>query len=163
MAVLSRVPVKWAAVQAPNVMFDPCWCVDAVLTPAQAKELQAVGLSPKKDKDGDIIIKLKRNVDKADGTQNSPPRVIDAGKNTFSELVGNGSICNIQYNLYEWTWKKKAGVSAGLMALQVLEHVPYAGAADEFEDESDGSDEMKDEASATEAGSDDDFDDDIPF
>lgn len=164
MAVLKKVPVKWAAVQAPNTTFDPCWSVDAVLTKEQAKALQAEGLSPKKDKDGDIILKFKRNVDRADGTQNNPPRVIDASKAAMTDLIGNGSICNIQYNVYEWKWKSKAGVSAGLMAIQVLDLVPYKGAEDEFEVEEDfggEADELSDQSD--DSDSEDDFDDDLPF
>lgn len=163
MAVLKKVPVKWAAVQAPNTTFDPCWSIDAVLTKEQAKALQAEGLSPKKDKDGDIILKLKRNVDRADGTQNNPPRVIDAGKDRFTDLIGNGSICNIQYNIYEWKWKSKAGVSAGLVAVQVLDHVPYKGAEDEFEVEEEFGGEKDELSDNSNTSDDDDFDDDIPF
>lgn len=158
MPVLKKVPVKWASVQAPNTTFDPQWSVDVVLTKEQAKALQAEGLSPKKDKDGDIILKIKRNVDRPDGTQNNPPRVVDAGKNVFTDLIGNGSICNVQYNVYEWKWKSKAGMSAGLIGIQVIDHVPYEGVQDEFDVEEEAKvDEIEDEAD------DDEFDDEIPF
>ena len=132
MAVINA-KVKWASIQAPNDKFTPQWCIDVVLDEAKAKELHAQGFNVKKDKDGDIVLKMKKNVARKDGTRNAPPKVVGPDKQPFLELVGNGSVCNVQYNPFEWEYAGKKGVTAQLVAVQVVEHVPFNGGGDEFD------------------------------
>lgn len=157
---------KWASIQQPNTTFEPVWSIDVVVDVETAKKLKAEGLPVKKDKDGDIILKCKKKVYRKDQTKNQSPRVVDGNKEPLLDLVGNGSKVNVQYQPYEWNYAGNSGIGAGLVAVQVLELVPFGGAGDEFEKVGDtvvvGGDEP---SSGQEAGdsSVDDFDDDIPF
>lgn len=156
--------VKWASVQSPNETYEPAWQVDVVLEDMEeAKALREQGLNVKKDKDGDVILKLKQSVYRKDGvTRNKAPRVVDADKEVFLDLIGNGSLCNVQYNVRPWEYKGKTGVAGDLRAVQVLELVPYDNAdKDEFDVVEGGTQEAQAPA-ATEAPA-DDFDDDLPF
>ena len=62
---------------------------------------------------------------------------MDANKDPFTDLIGNGSLCNIAYSIRPWTGFGGEGVAADLNAVQVLEHVPYEGdkGITEFEEE----------------------------
>lgn len=166
MAVLSNVKVKWASVQAPNEKFTPQWCIDGVLDEATARELHAQGLNVKKDKEGDLILKFKRNVYRKDGNRNQAPRIVGPDKQPFLDLIGNGSVCNIQYSTYDWDYAGKSGKGTDLIAVQVVEHVPFEGQEDEFDaiSESSGVD-SNNSASSSSSGSApvEDFDDDLPF
>ena len=51
-----------------------------------------------------------------------------------SQLIGNGSEIKASIRPYEWNFKGKAGVSAGLNSLMVLSLVAYGG-DDELEAE----------------------------
>jgi hypothetical protein len=66
-------------------------------------------------------------------------------------LIGNGSKVNVHYTTYEWEFKGRAGVSADLRAVQVVELIPYNTEADEAFDVVDG------------AFVSDEGDEDIPF
>lgn len=55
----------------------------------------------------------------------------------YIRTIGNGSIANVQVNSYDWTFKKKSGVSAGLQQVMLLKKEDYAGFKDEFEEEDD--------------------------
>lgn len=167
MAVISG-RVKWACVQRPNTKFEPEYSVDVVLDMDKAKELRAAGYNVRRDKDGDLILKLKKKATKADGTPNQPPRVVDRNKQPTNVLIGNGSICNVQYTPHEWTFAGKTGTKAILNAIQIDTLVEFS--QDEFDvlDEgAEGSSKPAAAQSEAQSGSDepnfDDFDDDIPF
>lgn len=139
MAVLKEVKVMWASVQEPNEMSGK-YQVDAVeLTDAQVKEFENAGCNVQTcDRDGDdnrgrfVTLKSTR-----------PIKVVDMDKKELDCLVGNGSICNIAWNPFSWTFQKKSGISAGLGALQVVDLVAYsAGGVDEFEGEDPSDDEI---------------------
>ena len=145
MPVLNNVKVNWASVQKPNISaeYGDKWEVEAELTPAQAAEFTSQGFktAKKKDKTGKFldqdIIRIKRKTTgtlRAGGTFNKDqPRVVDSVKQPFTDLIGNGSVCNIAYGIYEHNF----GKSLDLAGVQVLELVPYGGSgadpADEFE------------------------------
>ena len=142
---------NWACVQTPNKKFDPTWQIDVTIDEKQAKELKKLGLTLKEDDKGNPVIKLKRAVMKKDGTPNQKPRVVDAKKQPFTDLVGNGSRVNAAFNVYEWNNNFGNGIAADLFAVQVLELVPYVEKdKDEFEEE---------DGFATEIN----HDDDLPF
>ena len=142
MAKLNRVRVQWASVQAdnPNTTYDPRWEVEAILSSEQAAVFVDAGVKVKED-DGVLSLRFKRKVSgdkKGGGTYtNKPPQVVDAAKAPFTDLIGNGSLCNIAYSLRDWDGFGAQGVAADLNAVQVLELVPYGGdqGADEFDDE----------------------------
>lgn len=134
MSLLKNVTVNWASVLAPNTTFEPnAWEIQADLSEAQAKALvdEAKSLAPKG-------IKLKENPEskaacyrfrrktlKADGTENTAPKVIDASGKPFTKKIGNGSVCNIQYAFAKYDNKFGKGVTCDLKGVQVIKHVPF--------------------------------------
>jgi hypothetical protein len=123
--MLKNVKCKWAAVQQPNTTFEPVWSIDIVLDGTNLKMVKEAGLKPKVDKDGDTVFKFKRKVFRADGEKNNPPEVVDAKKEPFHDLIGNGSTVNISANVYEWENKFGKGIAANLNGVQVVDLVPY--------------------------------------
>ena len=75
-------------------------------------------------------VTLKGNVD-------YPPKVVDSQKNPLPEppMIGNGSEAQVILKPYDWTFKNKKGISAGLSTIMVTNLVPYTGGGgvDEFE------------------------------
>lgn len=151
MSILRNVVVNWASIQEPNVQFEPAWEIQAVLSEEQAAELMAEakkvhkkGIKIRKDDNGVLTYRFRRKVTRADGVgENAKPVVVDALKQPFTEKVGNGSICNIQYLFLAYSNKFGDGVTCDLKGVQVLEHIPYGiSDGDEFESES-GSSEAK--------------------
>lgn len=169
MAILENVRVQWTAIQAPDTTFEHVWQTDAILTKEQADELQkqakainAKGIKFKKTDDGHFTYRFKRSVMKKDGSGENPApkcvgtkKGIDGKLEPFTELVGNDSICNIQYSFYEWSNKFGNGVSADFKGLQVVKHVPYGvGDGDEF-----GEVDEETKSTSTSQVSDEEFDD----
>jgi len=173
MAVLKNVQVRWAQIQAPDTRYDPQWSVDALLTKEQAKAISDAakkvhkkGVKIKKDDDGQLYYKFSRKVDKADGSgENKAPRCIDGQKNPVTDLIGNGSLCNIQYSVFPWDNKFGTGVGIDFAGIQVLELVSFGGDADEFgvegEAEGDEFDSSPTTPTAPAEGSEDYDDDDF--
>ena len=147
MPVLSNAKVKWAKIQEPerSEKYGDSWSVEVELSNAQVQQLTADGLAAKiadqKDQNkvatGTSIIRLKR---KTKGTKRTggtfdkqQPKCVDSVKQPFTSLIGNGSVCNVAYNIVESTF----GISADFAGIQVLELVSFGGggkdASDEFE------------------------------
>lgn len=131
---------EFASLHQPNTKFSPVYCIDVIVDDDAATTLEGQGLTVKRDatdKNGNPrghVFKVKRNAYRKDGTMNRKPNVVGPdGKTPFDELVGNGSIVNVQYNPYEWEFAGKKGTSADLVGVQVVEHVPYKGNDSEFE------------------------------
>ena len=126
----------WASITSPNTTFDSdgVWTIDVGNLDEKNKKIaQADGLNVKNKSDdrGDFV-SIKRNVKRKDGNLNSAPEVLDAQKRTMlNTLVGNGSKVNVLYSTYEWKFKGRAGVSADLKKVQVIDLVPYQGDADD--------------------------------
>lgn len=122
----------WASVQSPNEKFPPPkYTIDLVVDEETAEKLRAEGLNVVNREGQGLTLKAKRNQFRKDGTLNTKPNIVDANKEKFEDLVGNGSIINLQYNAYDWEFAGKTGRSADLVGVQILELVPYGG--DEFE------------------------------
>lgn len=126
----------WARVHTPDTTYDPQWCIDLVVDKKIAKGFNDKGVKVKQNDDGEYVVKFKRNVEKKNGGENKPPRIVDVGKKPLLDEIGNGSKVVVQYQTYDWKYKTKSGVGVDLMAVQVLELVEYKGAndADEFEE-----------------------------
>lgn len=122
----------------PDTKFDPCWKTTIQMTDAEAAKLREVGLKPKRNDEGVFEYKFTRLVKKRKGEgDNKPPRVVDAAKEPFEGIVGNGSRVNVQFGIFAWEFKGKKGISADFQALQVLNLVEYEGKAsstDEFDE-----------------------------
>jgi hypothetical protein len=136
MPVLRNVKVAWASVQKPNVMFEPTWEIQVTLSPEQAKDLQAEakalnpkGIKIKNEDNGTKTFRFKRRVERADGQgENKPPVVCGTGgkNDVFDKLIGNGSICNVQYALVKYDNPKFGkGITTDLKGVQVMIHVPF--------------------------------------
>ena len=135
MSVISGT-AYWASITSPNTTFDAdgTWSIDVANLDAANKaiaEKDGLIIKNKGDDRGDFV-NIKRNVKRKDGNLNTPPEVLDAQKRTMmSTLVGNGSKVNVLYSTYEWKFKGRAGVSADLKKVQVVDLVPYQGDADD--------------------------------
>jgi hypothetical protein len=137
MSVLNKVQVRWAAVLTPDTKFEPTWHVTVVLDEATKKQLidesksvdpKGKGIKIKEDDEGNLVYRFRRKVMKADGSsENNPPLVCGPkGKDDkFDKLIGNGSVCNIQYRFVPYNNKFGSGVTCDLQGVQVLEHVPF--------------------------------------
>lgn len=127
--------VYWASIQAPNTTYEPEWGLDMLVDDNNRKAFEADGVDIKNkgDERGDFV-HIRQKVSRRDGTQNDAPVVLDGQKKPFKELVGNGSIANVQYTPFEWSMNGKSGVSPILKRVQIVEHVPYAGGnAEDFD------------------------------
>lgn len=130
MATVINGTAYWAHITRPNTMFDDAgtWSIDVGNLSDDVKaqvEEDGLTIKNKGDERGDFVT-IKRNVQSKKGEQNSAPTVKDAqNKTVLNTLVGNGSIVNVQYQPYEWTFQKKSGVSADLRAVQIVDLVPY--------------------------------------
>ena len=135
--------VSWCHVQQPDQYDKYSVCVG--IPKELAKEFTDKGVGgirfekgtkkPQKDEDGNIVWQFKTNAIDKEGNKKKPIPVVDARKNPFKDLIGNGSVCKVQYNINDWKFGGKTGTSAYLNAVQVLELVPYGGGGDEFEEE----------------------------
>lgn len=161
MSVLRNVRVKWASVQEPNTKYEPVYEIVAILSKEQAAEFVDKGLRVKNE-DGELTYRFKKKQFGMKKTQEKfekpAPRVVDAEKNPFTGLIGNGSLCNIQYEMKSGDFPQP-WVKAELAAVQVVELVEFnaGGTVDEFEDVG----ETKVIAGSDSGEADDD--DDIPF
>jgi len=126
----------WAALQQPNTTFDPKWQIDVCNLTAEMKSIvEDTGLRVKnKGDDRGDFVSLSRRTLRKDGTPNMQPDVKDRGKNPFTELVGNGSEVNVKFRTWEYDNSFGKGTSGDLMAVQVVNHIPYASKEGDFED-----------------------------
>lgn len=162
----------WASIQKPNTKFEPQWTIDLLINKEQAEELHKAAkelvegkndkiFEIKKDEEkGGFIVRFRQKVERADGSLNEAPRVIDITGKPFTALVGNGSEVTVLYRLYRTEYKGKGFINGGLRAVKILKHVPYAGTAEE-EDFFGGSSTKG--SSTTNNKNDLPFDDDIDF
>ena len=62
--------------------------------------------------------------------------VVDADKEPFNQIIGNGSEVTIIYKIYEWKNNFGKGIGADLDKIMVHKLVPYAGgnADEDFDD-----------------------------
>ncbi len=122
----------WCSVQAPNDKFPPpVYVTDLIVNEETADMLRKDGVKIK-DVDGKFTVKAKRKQFRKDGTLNTKPNCVDKDKKPFEDLVGNGSLVNLQVNVFDWEFAGNRGRSLDFVGLQVLEHVAFVGNEDEF-------------------------------
>ena len=114
----------WASITSPNTTFDPVYQIDLAIDDETAEQLSAKGINVKDDERGKIV-KFKRRVNRADGTNNPSPKLVDSAKNPIDVLVGNGSDVKVMYKEYDWNYAGKTGVGLDLQAVQVINLIPY--------------------------------------
>lgn len=161
MAVLREVKLNWASLQKPNTQFEPMWEVQAVFQDkkqadefvAESKKICPKGKGVKiQEENGEFRYRFRRKVERADGKgENDAPLVCGPGgkDDIFTQLIGNGSIGNIQYTFNKYDNKFGKGVTVDLKGVQVLEHVQY-GVQDGDEFDSYDSKEKEDTPSSNE-------------
>jgi len=129
----------WASIVSPNTTFDDdgVWEINVCnLDKDAVTVLQENGLPVKNkgDEKGDYVL-VKRKVRRKDGGVNRPPKVVDSNNTVMHDtLIGNGSLVNVKYRPYDWTFGNKQGVAADLVAIQVVDLVEYSTNSEEFED-----------------------------
>jgi hypothetical protein len=133
---LKNVEVWWAHVHTPDTAFgNNKYCIEAHLTDALAKQLKAEGFSvgDKKKPDGTVvknIFKAKTEVlNKKTGKPNNPPKIFGPDGSTFTDAIGNGSICDLVIDAKAWEVRGAWILSAYLKEVHVVKHVAYEGSS----------------------------------
>lgn len=168
MATITGI-AAWASVQKQKTggMYGDSYCIDVLLDKDKAKELKAKGYNVKRtdneipgieDSEGAYSITIReKDIDRK-------PKIVDAKKNPFHGLIGNGSKVTVVYSEFAYAGGKK--IATYLKAVQVLELVEFAGAGgsalDELE-ETDGFVSLGSDAPIDMPESSNDFDDDVDF
>ena len=80
-----------------------------------------------KEKDGKLMLNLKRKASKKDGSDNGAPRVVDSNKAPIENpaSVGNGSRGNVIVWQYEYSFGGSKGIGNSLTAVQVTKLEVY--------------------------------------
>lgn len=147
----NNVKVMWAKLQEDNPEAPyqgegvSNWTIQAVLDDAQADKYKETGLFPKfkRNQEHDLVledglrqVKLKKSATfGVGGKPKRPVVVVDEFGNKFTDLIGNGSVCNIQCSAHVWTRDGKQNTSLELQAVQVVDLVEYVEGegGDDFE------------------------------
>ena len=124
----------WANVVSPNTTFDPHrWEINVCNLSDETRamvEEDGLDIKNKSDDRGDFVT-IKRNLLRKDGGTNDAPKVVDADNSPMhNTLIGNGSLVNVKYRPYAWSYSNRNGVSADLMAVQVVDLVEYMADGD---------------------------------
>lgn len=145
MAVIKNVSISWVKCDQdhPDMGYDgesPSWKLN-IDSPSDElvtywKEHNLGGLKTEKDTKKPYIVIQRKATPFANGDAKEAPSVVDGHlKPLDPNTIGNGSIANVQFSLYDWKFKNRKGVAADLMGIQVVNLVPREGAngAMEFE------------------------------
>jgi len=126
--MIVRGTAQWASVFEPNALSGKFQVDICNLDEETIKELQGVGIDVKKG-EGDKADKEHFITAKAG---KYAPKVVDRKAHIMdgSILIGNGSKVKASIRPYEWTFKGKSGVGAGLNGLMVTYLVEYGGLDD---------------------------------
>ena len=102
------------------------WSVDVYIDEATVQRLKAENLGPSiKEKGDGPYVSFKRKALKADGTPNSPVRIVDhKGQPWDGRKIGNGSTVNVNFAINEY---KPGKFALNILSLQVWNLVPYDG------------------------------------
>lgn len=104
------------------------WSLDVAVDDGTRQALVKAGLGDKIKNKGDDrgdFITFKRRELKKDGTPAKPIEIVDRkGQPWGNERIGNGSVVNVQFAVNDGPDDSKR---AGIIKLQVWEHVPYEG------------------------------------
>jgi hypothetical protein len=154
---------------------DVCNLSDADVAQLEKQGVSNIRFEGERDDDYEPrghFLTLRSNAVSKAGDNLDPPKVVDALKKPLPRgvLVGNGSTVKVVYDPFEWTYKNKAGVSAGLRIVQVIELVKFEGGSglDDLEEEEgftapdDGLGDLDETADDADLAEEKD-DDEIPF
>jgi hypothetical protein len=132
--VIKNTRVKWAKVQEPALTFDEDgmeYSLDLELSDKQIASLRKSGMSDKtkakEDEDGTKYVTFRKPTHSRAGKELVPLKIVDRNKKPFTELLGNGTVVNIVLALLAYDGKFGKGVVIRPEAIQVIDHVEYAG------------------------------------
>lgn len=140
--LLKNVKVHWARILGkPSAGFDKDdrmqdrWSMDLSLNDEQVNELSEVGLNSKIQNRGDDrgnfiqMIKKAHFKDRETGEikNTNPIRVVDHRNQPWNEkeLIGNGSILNVSFDVVETSYGKKTFLKPQVKAVQVWDLEKY--------------------------------------
>lgn len=107
------------------------WTFDLMLDEKGEKDFLASGADLfylREDKvTGEKFVKFSRKAVKQDGTDSKPIKVLDHHGDDWnqSELIGNGSVCNVQFTLNQVKSKGQQRNKPSVLAMQIWEHQKY--------------------------------------
>lgn len=132
---VTKCQVYWAQVLQENgegkYTVDLCNLTDEQVAVFEAEDIPVKENLEKKPEQGKYVT-CKTNY---------PPKVMDLHKNKWdpSVKIGNGSVCNVSWSPYPWSYppKKTKGIAAGLNVVVVVNHVPYIADDEDLFDDAD--------------------------
>ena len=153
MAVLESVELRWCKLLGePRLNYNEDgkeWSTEFLLTQDHVDQLEADGFSPEqylkkvkgskteidKTEDGKYILVYRRNELDKDGNPNKRVNIIDGDDMPWEQdkLIGNGSVANVQYNIYELPAIRKLPKRGKLAVIKMMvtELVKYDGPGDD--------------------------------
>ena len=123
--------LKWANLAKTNDMSGKFQVDVTELSAADVKALKSIGIVARDGKD-------KEKPDPEAGMYITPKAgrmvtVVDSKLNPLSlsdiESIGNGTLAQVSVRAYDYTYKGKSGVGAGLQGVKIKEMVEYSGAS----------------------------------
>lgn len=99
------------------------------LTKEQAKEVKSWGLKVKKDDEGNLFLRLRKDQDRG------PVSVIDSNNSPVTVAISNGAYGHVILDVYEYK-KFGGGIACRLEKVKVLQWEPYGEDVD-FDDDDD--------------------------
>ena len=135
-AVVRDVTFMWPKLTNAHSPFGTLqWDIMVLTDNEETKaQLEALGVKMKDGKDG-FYANIKRKAHRKDGSDQTPPKVLDVNKAELTEdqinKMGNGSKGNIKLFSYNWDVGGRSGTSAMLVAIQVTEYLEYEGSSEE--------------------------------
>ena len=151
-----RGKCEWACLHAPNTRYKPVYSINIIVDTEQEdrvmKDLHQVDPKAKdpfvNGKNGERILKLKTNfINSITGEDVPPFPVTDKNGQPITDLVGNGSVVDVQYTFKTWNNKDGTGMGKYLNKVRVLDMVPYT---DDFDSQPDYVPESGDKVVAAE-------------
>lgn len=118
-------PVRWARVFKPDE--NGKFILDFEVTDKTTEDFfKSLGLEVKTDKKvkGRKFVPMQRYATNQDGTP-KPFTLVDAKLEKFDKLIGNDSVCKVEFFVKDWTFQKRSGKYAYMTGVQVLKHIPY--------------------------------------
>lgn len=132
--VVVKGVLEWANLDKPNEMSGKYQVDVCQLDKDAVKALRGVGIEVQ---DGKAKGKEKKGF-YVTPKATRPVTIVDAKKNSMdvADSVGNGTTANVAVRAFDYSYKGKTGVGAGLQAIQVIELVEYSQSS--MFDEEDG-------------------------
>lgn len=149
--IVKKAKLNWTAVKVVNQMSGK-YQTDFTLDKDQATALiakidtaweefrgsfkgkpQSLGYSEVLDENGvetgEIKFKATQAPQSADGKYTFKVDVYDAAAKKLSDIpsIGNGTIANVDFDIYPYTFKTNKGIKLNLKAIQILDLVEFGG------------------------------------